>query len=577
MGVKMLKIKVPFQSQRSTLFSSCRGERELGVVQFLVPESVVVEGTWLSINYRNGDLSRPSRIDPVAVSSTFIRSEEPAQPALLLNTLKYPGFDSQYRSLFAVELYDSAGTLVDHSLRSTTTSFIAKAELKTLRKEHSFELTTVDIQSPGQERWKRRYVYWIPALHLDDVEIAKGRWDANTVRPACWAREKIAQDCDMEVVEQDKVGVDGREVHYMDSQKSEISEDNLFFFDASAMTAWPTLTTQYDTTQSATTLGVPSQDNTLMDEEPPYDPDAEYVQSSAKQCFNCMATNHIVSDCPHKRDPQHISLARADYGSRGGNTARSVRLHEAEEEFKRRTGFARTFEPGYVQGELLRESLGLSKIYGGGNEDLPWYYTMCDWGYPPGWVSDIDPRSKIMKRLNLTRKCESNERFQALAIFDDGDSESPLGPNIDHLENNPPTTPLPIPDNSPSQPPAPRTPPLEPPPGSTPPPPPPDDIPPPPDDLPPPPPDFPPPDSLPFPPQRWAHYRTTLFQSERLPISLVSRPLPALSEAPPPPPSGVPPPPPSAPPPPSPPQPAKELTEQEKRRLLWEQIVAANS
>lgn len=60
---------------------------------------------------------------------------------------------------------------------------VAKAELNALRKEHSFELTTIDIHSPGQDRWKRRYVYWIPALHLDDVEIAKGRWDANTVRP----------------------------------------------------------------------------------------------------------------------------------------------------------------------------------------------------------------------------------------------------------------------------------------------------------------------------------------------------------------------------------------------------------
>ncbi|KAG9100015.1 hypothetical protein FS749_016502 [Ceratobasidium sp. UAMH 11750] len=60
---------------------------------------------------------------------------------------------------------------------------IAKAELATLRKEHNFDLTTVNIQDPGQERWKRRYVYWIPALHLDGVEIAKGRWGADTLRP----------------------------------------------------------------------------------------------------------------------------------------------------------------------------------------------------------------------------------------------------------------------------------------------------------------------------------------------------------------------------------------------------------
>ncbi|KAG8732095.1 hypothetical protein FRC12_019432 [Ceratobasidium sp. 428] len=60
---------------------------------------------------------------------------------------------------------------------------VAKAELAKLRKEHNFDLTTVNIQDPGQESWKQRYVYWIPALHLEDVEIAKGRWGADTVRP----------------------------------------------------------------------------------------------------------------------------------------------------------------------------------------------------------------------------------------------------------------------------------------------------------------------------------------------------------------------------------------------------------
>ena len=61
---------------------------------------------------------------------------------------------------------------------------VAKAELAKVRKVRAFELETVNIQDPGQERWKRKYVYWIPALHIDGKEVAKGRWDADTVQQA---------------------------------------------------------------------------------------------------------------------------------------------------------------------------------------------------------------------------------------------------------------------------------------------------------------------------------------------------------------------------------------------------------
>ncbi|KAI0780402.1 hypothetical protein BD413DRAFT_607715 [Trametes elegans] len=63
---------------------------------------------------------------------------------------------------------------------------IAKAELAKVRQQRPFELETVNIQDPGQERWKRKYVYWIPALHVEGREVAKGRWDAQThVLSAC--------------------------------------------------------------------------------------------------------------------------------------------------------------------------------------------------------------------------------------------------------------------------------------------------------------------------------------------------------------------------------------------------------
>jgi hypothetical protein len=50
--------------------------------------------------------------------------------------------------------------------------------------QRAFQLDIINIQDKGQERWKKKYVYWIPALHLEGKEIAKGRWDEQTVNQA---------------------------------------------------------------------------------------------------------------------------------------------------------------------------------------------------------------------------------------------------------------------------------------------------------------------------------------------------------------------------------------------------------
>ncbi|CCM05120.1 uncharacterized protein FIBRA_07328 [Fibroporia radiculosa] len=66
----------------------------------------------------------------------------------------------------------------------------AKAELAKVKRQRAFELETINIQDKGQERWKRKYVYWIPALHVEGKEVAKGRWDAQTVTEALDTWEK---------------------------------------------------------------------------------------------------------------------------------------------------------------------------------------------------------------------------------------------------------------------------------------------------------------------------------------------------------------------------------------------------
>ncbi|KAF8136670.1 hypothetical protein EV363DRAFT_1447027 [Boletus edulis] len=76
----------------------------------------------------------------------------------------------------------------DPLLRSSVLS-IAKAELAKVKKQREFDLEVINIQDKGREKWKKKYVYWIPALHLDGKEIAKGRWDASTVLEALKQRE----------------------------------------------------------------------------------------------------------------------------------------------------------------------------------------------------------------------------------------------------------------------------------------------------------------------------------------------------------------------------------------------------
>ncbi|TBU46423.1 hypothetical protein BD309DRAFT_999085 [Dichomitus squalens] len=78
----------------------------------------------------------------------------------------------------------------------------AKAELAKVRQQRPFELNTINIQDPGQERWKKKYVYWIPALHIEGKEVAKGRWDAQTVNQALdsweaspWTKQEDVQRC----------------------------------------------------------------------------------------------------------------------------------------------------------------------------------------------------------------------------------------------------------------------------------------------------------------------------------------------------------------------------------------------
>jgi zinc finger CCHC domain-containing protein 8 len=62
--------------------------------------------------------------------------------------------------------------------------------------QHPFNLNIVDIYGEEGKPWQKKYAWWIPALHLNGTEIAKGRWNETTVREALeiWGKRQEMDD-----------------------------------------------------------------------------------------------------------------------------------------------------------------------------------------------------------------------------------------------------------------------------------------------------------------------------------------------------------------------------------------------
>ncbi|KAG6864748.1 hypothetical protein C0991_007423 [Blastosporella zonata] len=183
-------------------------------------------------------------------------------------------------------------------VRQTVSVFTTHDGLKVTHTfQRPFQLETINIQDPGQEKWKKKYVYWIPALHLEGKEIAKGRWDAQTILPALdtWQKEN------------------------MDSK--------------------------------------PEDETILGDEEVEV---SSGFPVSGSTCFNCGDPGHIVSACPQPINRRLVALSRDIYAfvkvERG--SADYKRIHEVEEWRQQRLDFLDIFVPGEIRGATLRDALG---------------------------------------------------------------------------------------------------------------------------------------------------------------------------------------------------------------------------
>lgn len=114
--------------------------------------------------------------------------------------------------------------------------------------------------------------------------------------------------------------------------------------------------------------------------------------NDTRRCFNCGSPSHQLPDCPEPRNHSLIALSRQLFNFHH-SSVQSRRIHEVEGAKRQRLEWLESFEPGLIQGPLLREALGLRE--GDIGEHQLWLRRMADWGYPKGWVGKEDPRLKV--------------------------------------------------------------------------------------------------------------------------------------------------------------------------------------
>ncbi|KAF9495837.1 DUF836-domain-containing protein [Pleurotus eryngii] len=268
---------------------------------------------------------------------------------------------------------------------------IAKAELEKVRKQRQFQLEVINIQDAGQEKWMKKYVYWIPVLHLEGKEIVKGRWDASDVEAAFvkWDNEgsKMASSSTIQATE----GI-------YSSSGSHLSILPHF----TDLTPWGTYLGQfqpygvYDRNHLQSALG---------SEQEVEDDEAAASNGTKRVCFNCGVESHAVYNCPKPRNHELIALSRDLYNFTKGQSTQVLidykRIHEVEGWRQQRLEWVNSFTPGEIRGELLIEALGPDALQDVESPAQEWLANMAIWGYPPGWAAPLDPQEEMRRRIML--------------------------------------------------------------------------------------------------------------------------------------------------------------------------------
>lgn len=120
---------------------------------------------------------------------------------------------------------------------------------------------------------------------------------------------------------------------------------------------------------------------------------------SNTRCFNCGSPFHPYPECPRPHNRELINLTKQLWEFHNPLRPRLKDAFDAIEWRQTRLNWLKTFEPGQVKGELLREALWLRD--GDLGEDVEWLRNIAIWGYPKGWTGSVDPRTLVWEKITM--------------------------------------------------------------------------------------------------------------------------------------------------------------------------------
>ena len=127
------------------------------------------------------------------------------------------------------------------------------------------------------------------------------------------------------------------------------------------------------------------------------------IKKPSQECFNCMATNHKITECPIKYDQERIQLNRKNFASQSMAAKDQAVLFSNRYTDEEHNKHNRGFTPGKIS-DNLREALQLNK-----KQLPPYIYIMRELGYPIGWLKEAMVRKSGLTVVDGSTTAEDTQ------------------------------------------------------------------------------------------------------------------------------------------------------------------------
>lgn len=132
-------------------------------------------------------------------------------------------------------------------------------------------------------------------------------------------------------------------------------------------------------------LGLPfHEDNALAE--------TNRIKRPRLECFNCLATNHRVTECPVKVDHERINIHKRIFSNQSAQALGQAELFSTR--YTDDSKDYRGFKPGEISSQL-KQALGVKD-----NQLPPYIYLMRELGYPIGWLLEAQVKKSDLELVH---------------------------------------------------------------------------------------------------------------------------------------------------------------------------------